>query len=155
MSVQQLCTFYLNGFYFGIAIEDVQEIIRQPPLTRIPFAPPDVCGLINLRGQVLPVVDLPGRIGLRSTLCSLDTTYNIIVKTIDDTVSFTVDALGDVRECSSETFNLPPATLHSHLRSFLQGAYQLEQDFLLVLNTAKILDSPLTLSLDRGHSDGF
>ncbi|MGG6265938.1 chemotaxis protein CheW [Leptolyngbya sp. AN03gr2] len=153
--MKQFCTFYLNQFYFGIAIEDVQEIIRQPPLTRIPFAPPDVCGLINLRGQVLPVVDLPGRIGLRSTLCSLETTYNIIVNTIDDTVSFTVDELGDVLECSSETFNPPPANLDAHLRSFLKGAYQLEQDFLLVLNTPKILESPLTHSLEKGQSDGF
>ncbi|MBE9009175.1 chemotaxis protein CheW [Pseudanabaenaceae cyanobacterium LEGE 13415] len=145
MSIQQLCTFYLNGSHFGIAIEDVQEIIRQPTLTRIPFAPPDVCGLINLRGQVLPVVDLPSRIGLRSTFCSSDTTYNIIVKSIEDTVSFTVDDLGDVLECSSESFSLPPANLNAHLRSFLNGAYQLEQEFLLVLNTPKILESPLTI----------
>lgn len=151
--MNQFCTFYLNQFYFGIAIGEVQEIIRQPPLTRIPFAPPDVCGLINLRGQVLPVVDLPGRIGLRSTLCSLETTYNIIVHTSEDTVSFIVDELGDVLECSSEALNPPPANLDAHLRSFLNGAYQLEQDFLLVLNTPKILESPFSLA--RGHSDGF
>ncbi|BAU10334.1 hypothetical protein LEP3755_08180 [Leptolyngbya sp. NIES-3755] len=153
--MKQFCTFYLNQFYFGIAIGDVQEIIRQPLLTRIPFAPPDVCGLINLRGQVLPVVDLPGRIGLRSTFCSLETTYNIIVNTIEDTVSFVVDELGDVLECSSETLNPPPANLEAHLRSFLSGAYQLEQDFLLVLNTSRILESPLTYSLEKGQSDGF
>jgi purine-binding chemotaxis protein CheW len=139
---QQICTFYLNGSYFGIEIEDVQEIICQPSLTRIPLAPPEICGLMNLRGQIIPVVDLACRLALRSTPCvrSDETIYNIIVHTIEDTVSFVVDDIGDVLHCSSSTFDPPPSNLNPQMRTFLKGAYKLEQDFLLVLNTAKILD---------------
>lgn len=145
MTLQQVCTFYLNGFYFGLEIEDVQEMIRQPPLTRIPLAPPDLCGLMNLRGQVIPVVDLSCRLGLRSASCGIgdETTYNIVVNAIADVVSFIVDDIGDVLHCESEAFEPPPAHLNADIRCFLKGAYKLEQGFLLVLDTIKILDSTL------------
>lgn len=167
MTIQQICTFFLNNTRFGIEVKDVQEIIRQQPLTRVPLAAPDICGLMNLRGQVIPVVDLPCRLGLRAASCGVarddiaagditegDITeqhrkeekpvYNVIVNTSDDIVSFTVDDIGDVLECSVETLEPPPVTLNPHIRSSLKGAYKLEHDFLLVLNTRKILDPALS-----------
>ncbi|HTL90334.1 MAG TPA: chemotaxis protein CheW [Leptolyngbya sp.] len=143
MKTQQICTFFLDETCFGIRLEDVQEVIRQQPLTRIPLASPDICGLMNLRGQVIPVVDLPRRLGLRSTACNIDEqiTYNIIVKTAEDVVSFIIDEIGDVLHCSIETLKPPPATLHPRIRSFLKGTYKLDQSFLLVLDIPKILNS--------------
>jgi purine-binding chemotaxis protein CheW len=148
MAIQQICTFFLDHTRFGIGVEDVQEVIRQQPLTRIPLAARDICGLMNLRGQVIPVVDLPCRLGLRSSACVASESdmeeqpvYNIIVNTADDVVSFIVDDIGDVLDCSVEALEPPPATLHPHIQSALKGAYRLEHDFLLVLNTEKILDS--------------
>jgi purine-binding chemotaxis protein CheW len=143
MTVQQICTFFLNGTRFGIDVEEVQEVIRQQPLTRIPLADPDICGLMNLRGQVIPVVDLPCRLGLRSAACDIEkhTVYNIIVRTVDDVVSFIVDDVGDVLECLVERLEPPPATLDAHLQSTLKGVYKLDHEFLLVLNAEKILDS--------------
>lgn len=146
MAIQQICTFFLNGTRFGIGVEDVQEVIRQQPLTRVPLAEPDICGLVNLRGQVIPVVDLPCRLGLRAASCGIEeeTVYNVIVNAADDVVSFIVDDVGDILECSTETLEPPPSTLDAHIRSSLIGAYKLEHDFLLVLNTQKILDPTLS-----------
>lgn len=146
--IQQICTFFLDGAYFGIEIEEVQEIIRQQSLTQIPLAPADICGLMNLRGQIIPVVDLPCRLGLRSAACEVEKglTHNVIVNAFDDVVSFVVDQIGDVIECSSDDFELPPAHLNCQIRSFLKGAYKLEQGFLLLLNTEKLLDPALHLS---------
>lgn len=146
MTMQLICTFFLNSTRFGIEVEDVQEIIRQQPLTQVPLAAPDICGLMNLRGQVIPVVDLPCRLGLRLVSCSIEKqpVYNIIVHSPDDVVSFVVDGIGDIVECSSESLETPPATLDSHMRSSLKGAYKLEHDFLLVLNTQKILEPALS-----------
>lgn len=142
MSIQQICTFFLNNTRFGIEIEDVQEIIRQYPLTPVPLATPDICGLMNLRGQVIPVIDLPCRLGLRSACCDIEkqTVYNIIVKAAEDVVSFMVDDVGDILDCWVDTLEPAPATLDSHLRASIKGTYKLDHDFLLVLNTQKILD---------------
>lgn len=146
MAIQQICTFFLNDIYFGIEIENVQEIIRQQPLTRIPLAPADICGLMNLRGQVIPVVDLPCRLGLRAASCGRGdrAAYNTIVNANDDVVSFVVDDIGDVLHCHSDTFEPPPANLNSDIRVFLKGAYKLEHGFLLVLNPTQILESKPT-----------
>jgi purine-binding chemotaxis protein CheW len=142
MANQQICTFFLENTCFGIEIEDVQEIIRQQPLTPVPLADPDLCGLINLRGHIIPVVDLSCRLGLRSTSCTIaeETIYNIVVHTLEDRVSFVVDGLGDIVECPVETLEPPPATLDAHVRSCLKGSCKLDHHFLLVLNTQKILD---------------
>ncbi len=143
MAIQLICTFFLNNTYFGIEVEDVQEIIRQQSLTRVPLAAPDICGLMNLRGQVIPVVDLPCRLRLRSVSCPIgeQVIYNIIVKTNDDTAGFRVDEIGDILECPLEAFEPSPTTLNSHIRWFLKGAYKLEHDFLLLLDSQKILQT--------------
>nr|MCU0552266.1 chemotaxis protein CheW [Leptolyngbya sp. Prado105] len=65
---------------------------------------------------------------------------NIIINTPDDTVSFMVDDIGEVLQCSSAEFEPPPAHFNAHIRAFLKGAYKLDPGFLLVLNTLKILD---------------
>ena len=62
MTEQQICTFFLKGVYFGIDVQHVQEVIRPQATTRVPLAPPDICGLINLRGQIITVIDLQRRL---------------------------------------------------------------------------------------------
>jgi purine-binding chemotaxis protein CheW len=141
MTEQLVCTFFLEDTYFGIAVEAVQEVIQNQPTTRVPLAPQDVCGLLNLRGQVIPVIDLPCRLGMRSVSCGLDQTrYNVVVRTLDDVVSFLVDDIDDVLTCPIALFEPPPATLNRQMRSFLRGAYKLDQDFLLLLDVAKLVD---------------
>ncbi|NJR63286.1 MAG: chemotaxis protein CheW [Cyanobacteria bacterium CRU_2_1] len=150
MTIQQICTFFLNSTCFGIEVENVQEVIRQQPLTQVPLAAPDICGLMNLRGRIIPVVDLSRRLGLRSVACDIragtedQPIYHIIVNAADDVVSFVVDDIGDVLECWVKTLEPPPATLDLHIRSALKGVYKLEHEFLLVLNTQKALDLSLS-----------
>ena len=62
MAEQQICTFFLKGVYFGIDVQHVQEVIRPQATTPVPLAPPDICGLINLRGQIITVIDLQRRL---------------------------------------------------------------------------------------------
>ncbi len=61
---QQFSTFYVDGLYFGIEVENVQEVIRYQEMTSIPLAPPVVRGLINLRGQIVTALDLRLRLNL-------------------------------------------------------------------------------------------
>jgi purine-binding chemotaxis protein CheW len=70
MTQRQFCTFFLDKNYFGIDIKAVQEIIRHQPLTRVPLAPPDICGLIDLRGQIIAVLDLQHRLEVETDTSS-------------------------------------------------------------------------------------
>ena len=64
MAAKQLCTFHVADGYFGIPVEQVQEVVRPQPITPVPLAPKVVRGLINLRGQILTAIDLRFRLGL-------------------------------------------------------------------------------------------
>jgi purine-binding chemotaxis protein CheW len=140
----QYCTFYLDLTYFGIALQDVREIIRAQTTTRIPLAPSDICGLINLRGQIVTVINLQRRLDENKAiaLSALDderVSYNVVVRTKDEIASLLVDDVGDVLEFSKDSFEAPPATLKGRMREFLQGAYQLPDGFLLILDIEKVL----------------
>lgn len=140
---QQICTFYLNSTYFGIPIQEVQEIVRHQTPTRVPLAETDVCGLINLRGQIITVIDLKRRLDMPAETTERladDAQYNVVINAGDDLVSLQIDRLDDILELSEDEFEPPPATLQGTLRQFLQGAYKLASGFLLVLNSAKILE---------------
>jgi purine-binding chemotaxis protein CheW len=151
MAEQQICTFFLKGVYFGIDVQHVQEVIRPQAMTRVPLASPDICGLINLRGQIITVIDLQRRLEMsqpqtQSTTKLADEAqgFNIIVYSEHEVVSLKVDYVGDVLEFAQNTFQPPPATLKGRMRQMLAGAYPLPEGFLLVLDAEKILDVNLT-----------
>ena len=151
MAEQQICTFFLKGVYFGIDVQHVQEVIRPQATTPVPLAPPDIYGLINLRGQIITVIDLQRRLEMsepqtQSTTKLVDEPqgFNIIVCSEHEVVSLKVDYVGDVLEFEQNTFQPPPATLKGRMRQMLAGAYPLPEGFLLVLDAEKILDVNLT-----------
>jgi purine-binding chemotaxis protein CheW len=157
---QQYCTFFLNDTYFGIALQDVQEIIRDRATTRIPLAPPDINGLINLRGQIVTVINLQRRLDINKANIPMSDehiSYNVVVRTKDEIASLLVDDVGDVLEFSKDSFEPPPATLKGRVRELLQGAYQLPERFLLILDIEKVLaikSSPLSQIWERGGGEG-
>lgn len=147
MAVQhQFCTFFLNDIFFGIDVRHVQEVIRYQEMTSVPLAPLDICGLINLRGQIVTNVDLRRRLGMSASpvlsisVPSEQLPYNIIVHTDAEVVSLLVDDIGDIVEFTMDNFEPPPTTLKGRLRQVLQGAYKLKDGFLLILDIEKVLN---------------
>ncbi|GAC1468719.1 MAG: chemotaxis protein CheW [Chamaesiphon sp.] len=141
---RQFCTFFLNGMYFGIEVQDVQEVIRYHQLTRVPLAPSDICGLINLRGQIVTAIDLGRRLQLSESpshsFSDEELPFNVVVRTDSEVVSLLVDEIGDILEVTEDNFEPPPVTLKGRVRQLLQGAYKLKDGFLLVLDTKKLLE---------------
>src|SRR5580692_5065661 len=123
-SARQLCTFYVGKGYFGIPVEQVQEVVRPQPITPVPLAPHAVRGLINLRGQILTAIDLRYRLGLGEP--PDDTKLmNVVVRTSDSLVSFLVDEIGEVLDIEEDTFEATPETLQGDMRELIGGAYKL------------------------------
>lgn len=144
MVEHQLCTFFINDIYFGIDVQQIQEVIRAPEMTRVPLAPPDICGLINLRGQIVTTIDLRRRLEMSelsksSSVADDQLVLNIVIRHQDEVVSLLVDSVDDVREVQPKDFEPPPVTLKGRMRQLLSGAYKLDRGLLLVLDVEKIL----------------
>ena len=142
---RQFCTFFLNRLYFGIEVQHVQEVIRYQQMTRVPLAPLDICGLINLRGQIITAIDLRRRLGLsqspaQSMPSDEQLPFNVVVRNGSEVVSLLVDEIEDILELEQDNFEPPPTTLKGRVRQLLQGAYKLKNQLLLILDTEKILE---------------
>lgn len=133
---RQWCTFFLDQLFFGVEVESVQEIIRYQEMTPVPLAPTEVGGLINLRGEIVTAINLRHRLKLPPRDDG-DHPLNVVARADGDTVSLLVDEIGDVLEVAEENFEPPPDTLTGRVRQFIQGAYKLESQLLLVLDLEK------------------
>ncbi len=138
-NVKQLCTFYVGEGYFGIPVEQVQEVVRPQPITPVPLAPTVVRGLINLRGQILTAIDLRSRLGMGEP-GDKTMLMNVVVRMDESPISFLVDEIGEVLEVDERTFEPPPETLQGEMRELVGGAYKLEGRLLLALNTERAVN---------------
>ncbi len=137
--VLQLVTFRLGNEEFSLDILRVQEIIRHMDLTRVPRTPEFVEGVINLRGRVIPVLDLRKRFGLPADERTNDT--RIIVVDVDDrTVGLKVDAVSEVLRLPSDTVEPPPAIVTGTESEYIKGVGKLDGRLLILLDVAKILN---------------
>jgi len=135
----QLCTFTVGDFFFGLEVEQVQEVIRYQKLTRVPLASSTVRGLINLRGQIVTAIDMRCLLK-QGEYVPDETPMNVIVRNGNGMISFLVDAIGDVLEVDEDDFESPPETLKGVARNLIRGAYKLEDRLLLALDTKKMIE---------------
>lgn len=133
---RQFCTFYLDGLLFGVDLQNVQEVIRFLKMTRVPLAPPAVCGLLNLRGQIVTALDLRGRLGLKAGAADLQP-MNVVVRSGDGAVNLQVDEIGDVVEVEDASFEPPPETLRGTVRTMILGVHKLSDRLMHVLDIEK------------------
>jgi purine-binding chemotaxis protein CheW len=139
MGTRQFSTFVVDRHLFGIEVTRVQEVIRFQEMTRVPLSPPEVSGLINLRGQIVTAMDLRRRLALPEREQGR-LPMNVVVRVDDGGVSLLVDEIGDVLEVDEERFEEPPETLQGAVRELIRGAYKLEDELLLELNTDRVID---------------
>lgn len=132
----QFCTFYLGDLFFGVKVENVQEVFRYQEMTRVPLAPSVVRGLINLRGQIITAIDLRARLCM-DELPDGKMPMNVVVRTQEGVVSLLVDEIADVLEVSEDSFERPPDTIDEITRELVLGVYKLENKLLLILDTGK------------------
>jgi purine-binding chemotaxis protein CheW len=131
--MEYLCTFDVDALFIGIEISRIQEILRPQPVTPVPLAAAAIRGLMSLRGQIVPVINLAERLGVH-LLNDGENAFNVLIRSPDGPVSLLVDQIGDVVEVSSDAFEPAPDTMRSSMRSLITGAYKLERRLLLALD---------------------
>jgi purine-binding chemotaxis protein CheW len=139
---EQLSTFWVADLYFGVAVAEVQEVLRHQPMTPVPQAHEAVHGLINLRGQIVTAVDLRVRLGLPPRP-SDRLPMNVIVRTGGEVVSLLVDDIGDVIDTGEHSGVVPepaPSTMPASILGVVQGVRPLPTAILLVLDVDRALE---------------
>jgi len=131
---KQFCTFFLDGHYFGVPVQQVQEVLRYQEMTEVPLVSSVVRGLINLRGQIIAAVDLRRQLGLAER-GEKQKPMNVIMRSEQGAFSLLVDEIGDVIEVEEAMFEQPPASLRGIAKEMLRGVYKLPASLLLVLDT--------------------
>lgn len=138
----QYLIFTLNGESFAVDILHIREIIEFGPLTEVPMTPDMVRGVINLRGAVVPVIDLSARFGRGQTHIGRRTC--IVILEIDDgealqTLGIVVDGVTEVLEMAAADI-APPPTFGARIRAdFVAGMGRVDSRFVIILNLERVL----------------
>lgn len=135
----QYCTFWVDGLFFGVGVECVQEVLRYQQLTAVPSAPEAIQGLINLRGQIVTALDLRCRLGLPPRADDA-LPMNVIVRSRGEVVSLLVDDIGDVIDTSGLALEPAPANVPSVVQDVVHGVLALPDQVLLVLDADRAAD---------------
>ncbi len=136
---RQLVVFDLANEYYGINIALVESIIKTQAITQLPQTPDYVKGVTNLRGSVLPVIDLRTRFGLEAQEFSRQT--RIIIVTMGSVkVGMVVDAVSEVLRVSDEFIEPLPPMVSTVNSAFLKGIIRLDTRLIILLELSKVLD---------------
>ncbi len=145
--VLQLVTFSLGNEEFSVDILKVQEIIRLMELTRVPKAPKFIEGVINLRGKVIPVMDLRKRFSMPEAEDSSEA--RIIVVELDNaTVGFRVDGVSEVLRLPADTVDPPPTMVYGIETEYIKGVGKLDDRLIILLDIDKVLTEDEDSSMD-------
>jgi purine-binding chemotaxis protein CheW len=138
---QTYLSFKLGEEVFAINVSKVLNILEMKPITRVPKSPEYLKGVINLRGTVLPVVDLRIKFGLPENSITVDT--NIIVLSIEkegETImlGILIDAVREVLEFKTEEISPSPAIGTKYNAAFIQGMWRVGENFIMILDIDKV-----------------
>jgi len=136
---QVFVTIYVHGQLFGIPVERVQDILIPEKVARIPLAPNEVAGAINLRGRIVTVIEVRKRLGLPKPK---DPKKNVMCVTIEqgnELYSMMVDSVGNVHSLSLDSIEPNPTTLDPRWRSVSLGVVRLEGELMVVMDVDAFL----------------
>jgi purine-binding chemotaxis protein CheW len=156
----QYLTFVLGGETYALGILNIKEIIDYGNLTEVPMMPAFVRGVINLRGSVVPVVDLAARFGKGNTQIAKRTGI-VIVETGNDSddnrqdIGIIVDAVNEVVDIGQQDIEPPPSFGTGIRPDFINGMAKRNGKFIILLNVNKVLSVDEMADLSKSASESF
>jgi len=131
-------TIVIAGQLFGIPVLQVQDVLGAQKVTRIPLAPPEVAGSLNLRGRIVTAIDVRRSLGLAQRE-SKAREMSVVVEHENELYSLIIDQVGDVLSLQDDDFESSPATLDEIWRDVTIGIYRMQDQLLLVLDVPKLI----------------
>lgn len=145
---EHLVIFTLDTEHYGVDISEVWEINTMLEITRIPQAPVFIEGVINLRGQIVPVMDLRKRLGLPARAYDRDTRI-MVIQTKGNRLGLIVDSVREVVKVSQDVIE-PPSQLTTLIEdNFLRGIAKQERYLIILLDVHRLLDESEQLEVEE------
>ena len=161
VSSSQYLTFVLGGEVYALEILHIKEIIQYGELTEVPMMPSFIRGVINLRGKVVPVVDMTARFGRGVTSVARRTSIVIIELAGEEeseveaqSIGVMVDAVNEVIDIADSDVEPPPAFGGRLRADFISGMAKRDGRFIIVLNLAQVLSVEEMVALSSSMLDG-
>jgi len=129
--------FSVAGEQYAVALRDLKEILANQELTRVPFTPHDLMGVLNLRGQVVSVLDLHARFGVTAAEKSSETSI-IILEHRRDLIGLCVDSVDFVVNLPPEQLEPPPIFSNDILNHFTRAVTRIERQLIVILSSEKL-----------------
>ncbi|HHX43197.1 MAG TPA: chemotaxis protein CheW [Chloroflexi bacterium] len=145
---EQVVVFALAQERYGLDISRVQGIIKMPEVTRVPRAAAFVEGVINLRGEIVPIIDLRKRFGLLEHEIGVDTRI-INVEMGDHLVGLIVDAVEEVLNIPTDVIEPPPDLVTTVDSAYLRGIAKLDERLVILLDLDRVLSVAEQQALSR------
>ena len=136
--ILQLVSFNIGEEEFGVDILKVKEINRMSLITKVPNAPVFVEGIINLRGKVIPIIDLRKKLGLSKKDSDMHTRI-MIIELDNQTIGFIVDSVNEVLRISKSVTEEPPRMVSTIDSQYITSIGKLDDRMLILLDLGKIL----------------
>jgi purine-binding chemotaxis protein CheW len=134
----ELVSFFVGEALCGMDILKVQEINKLIEMTRVPQAPEYVLGILNLRGEIVTIIDLGKKLGLKSTELN-HKTRNIIVNSNSEHIGLMVEQISDVVQAEWEKVEPPPANIGNVQGKYFTGVFKTEDRLIGILDVEKVL----------------
>ena len=147
-NLDQLISFAISDEDYGVDIQTVKEVIRHREITRLPKAPAFVKGVINLRGDIIPIIDLRERFGMEQQEYT-DMTRVIVVEVEGRSVGMVVDSVSHVIRIEEGQIVPPPPCVGKASEEYIRGVGKVDEKLIVLLHITRILTTEEKVEIDK------
>src|SRR6266581_1398072 len=137
--VTEYVTVMLDGQLFGLPIARVQDVFMPDRLTRVPLAPPEIAGVLNLRGRIVTAVDLRRRLGIPPRTDGRPA-MAVGIELKGESYGLLIDSVGEVMKLADDAREANPVNLDANLARISAGVHRLDGQLMVILDVDRVLD---------------
>lgn len=131
----------IAGQLFGIPVLQIEDVLGAQKVTKVPLAPPEVSGALNLRGRIVTALNVRERLKLEDdSSCDSQARMSVVVEQNGELYSLLIDGVGDVLSMAYDEFGPNPVTMDPILQDVSEGIFQMEDELMIILDVSKLLD---------------
>ena len=138
--INEFVTFFIDGQIFGIPVSDIHEVFHPQAITRIPLAPPEIRGVLNLRGRIVTAIEVREKLNLLPLEQEQQSLMAIGVEIEGESYGLIIDRVGDVLQLPASKSETVPMNFDPVWQKFTTEIYRLEDELLIILDIKRLLD---------------